>query len=76
MGEARMLPEVFAAVAALPPGLTSAPIRSRLGFHLLRSQEILPAQEIGFTEAAREIASRLEDERRAQTVSTLLAASP
>ncbi len=73
---ARMCPEVFAALAALPPGLTSAPIRSRLGFHLLRSQEILPAREISFTEAAPEIASRLEDERRAQAVSTLLAALP
>lgn len=74
--ESRMLPEVFAAATALKPGLTSAPIRSRLGFHLLRLQEVLPVQEIGLTAAAPEIAARLEDEHRAQVISARLAALP
>lgn len=74
--EARMLPEVFAAVAALPPGLTSAPIRSRLGFHLLRLEEVLPPQDVAFEAAVPEIAARLADERRADLVHSLVAALP
>ena len=46
--EARMLPAVFAAAQQLRPGATSAPIRSRLGFHILRLTESRPPRALTF----------------------------
>jgi hypothetical protein len=72
--EARMLPEVFASAGKLQPGQTTPqPIRSQLGYHLLRLQEALPPQQIAFETAAPEIATRLDDERRVQVIRAAVA---
>ncbi len=70
---ARMLPEIFAAAQTMKTGQTSAPIRSRLGFHILRLTSALPARELTFAEAAPEIEVALENERRAQALGDLRA---
>jgi parvulin-like peptidyl-prolyl isomerase len=70
----RMLPEVFAAAQRLQPGATSPPIRSRLGFHLLRLTTVRPARELTLTEATPEIRTTIENERRRQAVGALVAA--
>jgi len=70
---ARMLPEVFEAAQRLQPGETSPPIRSRLGFHLLRLTTVLPARKLTLAEATAEIRITLENERRGQAVRALVA---
>ncbi|MBA3960533.1 MAG: peptidylprolyl isomerase [Chthoniobacterales bacterium] len=70
---ARMLPEIFAAAQTMKTGQTSAPIRSRLGFHILRLTSVLPARELTIAEAAPEIEVTLENERRAQALGDLSA---
>lgn len=70
--EERMLPEVFRAAQALHAGETSAPIRSRLGFHLIRLTESRPPRVLGFDEAQPGIIAALENQKRAQAVRTLL----
>jgi len=70
---ARMLPEVFEAARRLHPGETSAPLRSRLGFHIIRLTEARPARALTFEEARPEIMLRLENENRARAVSALVA---
>lgn len=64
----RMLPEVFVVAQNLKIGETSAPIRSRLGYHLLRLTEALPAREMTLEEAAPEIAAKLANAQRAATL--------
>jgi len=72
--EARMLPEIFAVAQQLRAGETSGPTRSRLGFHLVRLTQALPAQEMTLEQALPEIAATLENERRAKAVDSLIAA--
>jgi parvulin-like peptidyl-prolyl isomerase len=69
--EERMLPELFAAAQSLRVGDTSTRIRSRLGFHLLRLTEVLPAREMTLPEATPEIAANLQNARRAAVLSRL-----
>ncbi len=66
--EKRMLPEVFDAARALRPGETSPPIRSRLGFHIVRLTDLRPPLVLSFEEAQPEIAATLSNERRATAV--------
>ena len=66
-----MLPELFAAAQSLRVGDTSTPIRSRLGFHLLRLTDALPAREMTLPEATPEIAAVLADQQRAAALSRL-----
>lgn len=70
---ARMLPEVFEAARRLHPGETSAPLRSRLGFHIIRLTEARPARALTFEEARPEIMLRLENQNRARVVAALVA---
>ncbi len=70
----RMLPEVFKAAQRLHPGETSAAIRSRLGFHILRLTETRPARTLTFEEALPEIMARLANQKRAAAVAGLVAA--
>lgn len=72
--EARMLPAVFAAAQQLRPGATSAPIRSRLGFHILRLTESRPPRALTFEEARPEIDALLGNQKRTAVVATLVAA--
>jgi foldase protein PrsA len=69
--ETRMLPEVFAAARALRRDETSVPIRSRLGFHLIRLTETLPGRRLSFEEARPEITGLIQNEERAQAVANL-----
>lgn len=69
--EERMLPEVFDAAATLQPGQISAPVRSRLGFHLLRLTESRPARALTFEEAQPEIETRIANLKRARAVAAL-----
>jgi parvulin-like peptidyl-prolyl isomerase len=62
----RMLPRLFAAAEKLQPGEISPPVRSRLGFHLIRLTEVRPARTLTFEEARREIALALENQKRCQ----------
>lgn len=71
--EKRMLPAVFAAARQLQPGATSAPVRSQLGFHILRLTEFLPARVLTFEEARPEIDALLANQKRAQAVASAVA---
>jgi peptidyl-prolyl cis-trans isomerase C len=71
---ARMLPAVFDAAQKLRPGETSAPLRSRLGFHLIRLTESRPARALSFEEAQPEIVALLENQKRAAAVAAMVAA--
>ncbi len=68
----RMLPEVFAAAEQLQPGQLSAPVRSRLGFHIIRLTETRPARQLSLEEARPEIIALLENQKRGATVAALL----
>ncbi len=70
----RMLPAVFEAAQRLHPGETSAPIRSRLGFHILRLTESRLPRSLTFEEALPEIIAQLENRRRAEAVARMVAA--
>lgn len=70
---ARMLPEVFDAAQHLHPGETSAPICSRLGFHIIRLTETRPPRALTFEEARPEITAQLENKKRASASASLLA---
>ncbi len=72
--EERMLPAVFAAARQLQPGQISQPVRSRLGFHILRLAEIRPAGPLTFAEARPEIETTLANQKRAVAVAAQLAA--
>jgi parvulin-like peptidyl-prolyl isomerase len=67
----RMLPAVWDAAAKLHPGEISAPVRSRLGFHILRLTESLPARSLTFEEARPEILTTLENQKRLAAVKSL-----
>ena len=68
----RMLPEVFAAAEQLQPGQLSAPVRSRLGFHIIRLTETRPVRQLTLEEARPEIIALLENQRRIAAVAALL----
>lgn len=67
----RMLPEIFAAAQSLRVGQTSAPIRSRLGFHLLQLTEALPSREMTLPEATPEIVAALANAHRAAVLAQI-----
>ncbi|MGI8958072.1 MAG: peptidylprolyl isomerase [Chthoniobacterales bacterium] len=71
--ETRMLPAVFTAAKGLQPGQVSAPVRSRLGFHILRLTEARPARQMSLEEARPEIMALLENQKRATAVASLFA---
>ncbi|MEP7248891.1 MAG: peptidylprolyl isomerase [Spartobacteria bacterium] len=74
--EERMLPPVFQAAQQLQPKETSGPVRSRLGFHLLRLTETRPARALRFEEAEAEINALLVNRKRETAVAALVAAVP
>lgn len=67
----RMLPAVFAAAEQLQPGALSPPVRSRLGFHLLRLTDRKPARQLSLAEASPEIADCLTNRDRVVAVAAL-----
>jgi parvulin-like peptidyl-prolyl isomerase len=70
-GQERMLPAVWEAAEKLHPGEISPPVRSRLGFHLLRLTEALPPRALTFEEARPEINTILENRKRLAAVASL-----
>ena len=72
--EKRMLPAVFAAARQLQHGAMSAPVRSQLGFHILRLTDSLPARALTFEEARPEIDALLANRKRAKAVAAVVAA--
>ncbi|MEO6872082.1 MAG: peptidylprolyl isomerase [Chthoniobacterales bacterium] len=74
--EARMLPAVWEAAQKLAVGATSAPVRSRLGFHILRLTNRLPPAQMTFEQVAPEIRLALENERRATAVARAVSELP
>ena len=69
----RIPQDFFAAVSQLKVGETSKPIRTTLGFHIVRVTEIKPARQMTFEEARFEIAARLTNQRRQQGVAAVAA---
>ncbi len=72
--ETRMLPTVFAAAKLLQPGQVSPPVRSRLGFHLIRLTEVRPARQLSLEEARPEIEEQFKNRERANAVAWATAA--
>lgn len=72
--EERMLPEIITAVRLLQVGEISPPTQSRLGFHLLRLTESLPARALSYEEARPEIMLELENQQRTSAMAQLIAA--
>ena len=70
-GEARMPPEFIEAVSKLQPGETSQPLRSHLGFHLVRMLEMKPAHDLSIAEAREETTADLGDENRRRKIDAL-----
>ena len=58
-----LLPELADAAFALSEGSTSAPVKSPLGWHLLRVVKITPAHHQGFEEVRAELAESIASER-------------
>jgi hypothetical protein len=67
----RMLPAVWEAAVEVQPSEISPPVRSRLGFHLLRLRETLPARGLTFEESRSEIVATIENRKRLAAVATL-----
>lgn len=66
LGEIRrgqLYPELDAILFELKAGELSAPVRSELGYHLLRCDAILPERTLPYAEVAESLRARLTEER-------------
>jgi parvulin-like peptidyl-prolyl isomerase len=68
----RMPPDFVEAALKLHPGEISRPIRTRLGFHILKLADIQPARQKTFDEARNDIVIELANERRTTTMRKLI----
>lgn len=68
----RMPPDFVEAALKLHVGEVSKPIRTRLGFHILKLIDIQPARQKTFDEARNDIAIELANEKRATGVQKLI----
>lgn len=68
----RMPPDFVEAALKLRPGETSKPLRSRLGFHILKLIDIQAARQKTFDEARNDIAIELANQKRAAAVQELI----
>lgn len=69
----RTPPDFFSAIGKMQLGQVSAPIQTRLGFHVVRLTDSRPARQMNFGEAGGEIRLKLENDRRRETVQRLAA---
>ncbi|MGZ5003808.1 MAG: peptidylprolyl isomerase, partial [Chthoniobacterales bacterium] len=67
----RMPREFMAELEKMQVDEISAPIRSHLGFHLVRLTDVKPPREMSFEETQREIALLIKNEKRAGAVARL-----
>jgi len=70
--ESRMPPDFFAAVAKMHIGEISQPIRTLLGFHIIKLTDSKPAREMNFEEARGEIRLIIENEKRRTALQNLV----
>jgi parvulin-like peptidyl-prolyl isomerase len=68
----RMPPDFVEAALKLHPGEISKPIRTRLGFHILKSIDVQQARQKTFDEARSDIAIDLANQKRASAVQKLV----
>jgi len=69
----RMPPDFVAAAVKLRPGEISRPVRTRLGFHVIQSQEARPAHQRSFEDVRDEIAIELGNQKRTIALEKLMA---
>src|SRR5207244_12479133 len=69
---ARMPPDFVEAALKLHPGEISKPIRTRLGFHILKLIDIQPARQKTFDEARNDVAIELANQKRAAALQKLI----
>lgn len=67
VGRGKLFPELDAVAFALEMGELSAVTESEMGLHLLRCDEIHPAQELTFASVKARIVTHLQEERRQAT---------
>jgi parvulin-like peptidyl-prolyl isomerase len=68
----RMPPDFVEAALKLHPGEISRPIRTRLGFHILKLIDVQQARQKTFDEARSDIAIELANEKRATAIQQLI----
>ncbi len=68
----RMPPDFLAAVKQLHPGEISRPVRTRLGFHIIKLLDTEPAHQRSFEEVHDEIAVEVANRKRAAAVQKLI----
>ncbi len=69
--EYRMPPDFVAAVIKMHVGEISPPVRTRMGFHIIQLTDSKPARQMAFEEAQREVALKLENEKRQSALQSL-----
>jgi parvulin-like peptidyl-prolyl isomerase len=67
----RMPPDFVEAATKLKPGEISKPIRTRLGFHILKLVDAQPPRQRSFDEVQVDIAIDLANQRRATAIKSL-----
>jgi parvulin-like peptidyl-prolyl isomerase len=68
----RMPPDFIAAALKLGPGETSGPVRTRLGFHIIKSIDRQAPRQRTFEEARDEIAIQLANQKREAAIKQLI----
>ena len=68
----RMPPDFVEAALKLHPGETSKPIRTRLGFHILKLIDVQPARQKTFDEARNDIAIDLANQKQASAIQKVI----
>ncbi len=63
VAQGELLPELDTALFGLTVGDTSAPIQTRLGFHLVKVEERRPASSLSLTEANRSVYQQLYQQK-------------
>jgi parvulin-like peptidyl-prolyl isomerase len=68
----RMPPDFVEATLTLHPAEVSKPIRTRLGFHILKLIDVQPARQKTFDEVRNDIAIELANQKRANAIQQLI----
>ena len=71
-GSARMPDDFVKSIETLRPGIVSAPIKTKLGWHLLKRLDSKPARDLTFDEAREEIICHLHNDQRERALEAVL----